>query len=79
MQTLDYHGKMCLNYVIIGYIGRLSLDKKKIDCKIVNIVLPVSFNIYVFGAQKICLTDKVLLSIRNICFGEIEENYQTKF
>ena len=36
------------------------------DCKIVNIFLPICFNIYVLGAQKNCLIETGLLSwLRN--------------
>ena len=48
--------------VIIG------LDKKKIQCKIVNIFLPIILA-YVLSPQKNRLNETVLLSIHNICFG----------
>ena len=45
------------------------LDINKIfKCKIVNIFLPISFNI-VLGAQKSRLIETVLLSTHNICCG----------
>ena len=54
-------------------IGRnlIGLDKqKKFQRKIVNIFLPISFNIcFGCGAQKNRLIEMVLLSTHNICFG----------
>ena len=44
------------------------LDKQKFQRKIVNIFLPINFNIC-FGAQKNRLIETVLLSTNNICFG----------
>ena len=41
--------------------------RKLLECKIVNIFLPISFNIFL-GAQKNRLIETVLLSIYNICF-----------
>ena len=38
------------------------------ECKIINIFLPISFNIYVLGAQKNRLIETVILSTLNICF-----------
>ena len=43
------------------------------ECKIVNIFLPISFNIC-FGCSKERLIEMVPLSTQNICFGR-EENY----
>ena len=43
------------------------LDNRKIQRKIVNIYLPINFN--VLGAQKNRLIETVLLSSHNICFG----------
>ena len=40
------------------------LDKQKFQRKIVNIFLPINFNIYVLGAQR-----TVSLRCHNICFG----------
>ena len=42
---------------------------KNFECEIVNIFLPISFNIYVLGAHKNRLIETVLLSTHNICFG----------
>ena len=45
------------------------LDKQNIQRKVVNIFLPISFNIcFGSGAQKNCLIKTVLLSTHNICF-----------
>ena len=46
----------------------IGLDKQNFQCKIVNIFLPISFNIC-FGCSKGRLTETVLLSTHNICFG----------
>ena len=45
------------------------LDNKSFEYKIVNIFFTQSFVTYVFGAQKNCLIETVLLSTCNICFG----------
>ena len=52
------------------------MDINKIfERKIVNIFLPLSFNIFL-GAQKNRLIETVLLSTHNICFGwEIRKLY----
>ena len=42
---------------------------KILERKIVDIFLPISFNIYVLGAQKNRLLEMVLLSTLNISFG----------
>ena len=47
------------------YIG---LDKQNFERKILNNLLPISFNICL-GAQKNRLIETVLLSTHNICFG----------
>ena len=44
------------------------LDKQFFQRKIVNIFLPINFNICL-GAQKNRLIETVLLSTHNICFG----------
>ena len=44
------------------------LDKQKFQHKIVNIFLPINFNIC-FGCSKNRLIETVLLSTHNICFG----------
>ena len=49
----------------IKYTG---LDKQNFQRKIVNIFLPISLT-YVLGAQKNHLSEAVLLSTHNICFG----------
>ena len=41
---------------------------KLLECKVVNIFIPISFNIFL-GTQKSHLIDTVLLSIHNKCFG----------
>ena len=45
------------------------LDKQKFQRKVVNIFLPINFNIYVFSAQKYHLIETVHPSTHNICFG----------
>ena len=54
------------NLVSLGLHHTFRLTKKK--CKIVNIFLSISFNIF-FGSQKNRLIETVLLSTHNICFG----------
>ena len=48
--------------------ANIGLDKQKNEHKIVNIFLPISFNIC-FGCSKKRLIGTVLLSTHNICFG----------
>ena len=45
------------------------VDKQKNLHNIVNIFLPVIFLVYVFGAQKNRLIERVLLSTHNKCYG----------
>ena len=62
---------LLLTYVIMFWFICVftGLDKqKKIQHKIVNIFLPISFNICL-GAQKNRLIETVLLSTHNICFS----------
>ena len=47
---------------------RFTLNKI-FENKIVNIFIPIRFNIIVLGAQKNRLIEMVLLSTYNICFG----------
>ena len=46
----------------------------RFDWKIVKIVLPISYNIYVLDAQKNCLIETVLLSAHDICFSGNKKN-----
>ena len=46
----------------------IGLDKQKNLRKIVNIFLPIILA-YVLGAQKNRLSETVLLSTNNVCFG----------
>ena len=42
--------------------------RKSFVHKIVNIFLPISFNLF-FGTQKSCLIERVFTSAHNTCFG----------
>ena len=56
-------------HIISGFrFSTQVLINRNFQCKIVNIFLPINLA-YVLGAQKNRLTERVLLSTHNICFG----------
>ena len=66
--TENFH--QCIPYTFILNVtcpDFIKKDKQNFQLTIVNIFLPIIFNIYVLGAQKNRLIETILLSTHNIC------------
>ena len=62
----------CICETALIHVAQVYMNKI-FNGKIVNIFLPISFNICFLGAQKNCLIETVLLRTHNICFGCLVE------